>query len=113
MAFTVDTDLLKTKDEIVIIPTKMKVGKDWYKIALKEKTPNGCFGRVGYALHTITIATHTKRGIPINDKVISDTLWHELTHAILHDMGSPLHDNEEFVAEFSSRLNKAILSAQF
>jgi hypothetical protein len=106
-------DLLKTKDEIVIIPTKMKVGNDWYKIVLKEKTPNGCYGRVGYALHTITIATHTNSGTPIKDKDISDTLWHEMTHAILYDMGSPLHDNEEFVAEFSSRLNKAILSAQF
>jgi hypothetical protein len=106
-------DLLKTKDEIMIIPTKMKVGKDWYTIVLKEKTPNGCFGRVGYALHTITIATHTKRGHPISSEVINDTLWHEMTHAILYDMGSPLHDNEEFVAEFSSRLNKAILSAQF
>lgn len=97
----------------MIIPTKMKVGKDWYTIVLKEKTPNGCFGRVGYALHTITIATHTKRGHPISSEVINDTLWHEMTHAILYDMGSPLHDNEEFVAEFSSRLNKAILSAQF
>jgi len=44
---------------------------------------------------------------------VYDTFWHELTHAILKDMGSKLEANEDFVCAFSSRLNKAILSARF
>lgn len=38
--------------------------------------------------------------------------WHELTHAILHDMGEDWRD-EKFVVAFSKRLNQAIQTARF
>ncbi len=44
---------------------------------------------------------------------MAHTFWHELTHAILHDMKHPLAPNEEFVEKFSKRLNDAIHSAKF
>jgi len=44
---------------------------------------------------------------------MSDTFWHEVTHAILHDMGSKLYNNEKFVNGFSDRLNKVVLTAKF
>jgi hypothetical protein len=43
-----------------------------------------------------------------------EAFWHELTHAILHDMKEKaLNDNEDFVTGFSQRLHKAIKSAEF
>lgn len=38
--------------------------------------------------------------------------WHEITHAILHDMGEDWRD-EKFVIAFSKRLNQAIQTARF
>jgi hypothetical protein len=38
--------------------------------------------------------------------------WHELTHAILHDMGANYKD-EQFVIDFSKRLDQAIKTARF
>jgi hypothetical protein len=43
---------------------------------------------------------------------VSDTFWHELTHAILHDMNHPLWKNERFVSGFAERLNRAVNSAR-
>ena len=43
----------------------------------------------------------------------SETLWHELTHMILHDMNHPLWRTESFVNEFAKRLNSAIIHAKF
>ena len=42
-----------------------------------------------------------------------ETFWHEVTHAILHDMNSKLTYNEKFVEAFSKRLSRAIDSAKF
>jgi hypothetical protein len=45
---------------------------------------------------------------------VQENFWHEITHAILHDMGEDkLNANERFVVEFSKRLSKAIKSARF
>jgi len=46
--------------------------------------------------------------------MMSETFWHELTHAILNDMGEDtLNKNEKFVTGFANRLTKAIRSARF
>ena len=43
-----------------------------------------------------------------------NTLWHEITHAILHDMGeSKLNRDEKFVSGFADRLEQAIRTAKF
>ena len=43
---------------------------------------------------------------------VSDTFWHELTHAILHDMDHPLRKSERFMSGFAERLNRAVNSAR-
>lgn len=48
-----------------------------------------------------------------SDAAIELTFWHEATHAILHDMGSVLWDDEKFVTQFSERLVKLINTARF
>jgi hypothetical protein len=43
-----------------------------------------------------------------------NTLWHEITHAILYDMGKhKLNRDEEFVSGFANRLEQAIRTAKF
>jgi predicted SprT family Zn-dependent metalloprotease len=45
---------------------------------------------------------------------VQETFWHEVTHAILHDMGrDTLNKDEKFVTEFAHRLTKAINTARF
>ena len=38
--------------------------------------------------------------------------YHELTHAILEDMGHKLYNNEPFVVDFSKRLHEAIQTSE-
>lgn len=97
------------------IPKRLKVGKRWYKVDVIDKMwVKGMMGNTNYNTGRIAVA---KRSALTNERYkqedVYDTFWHELTHAILKDMGSKLEANEEFVCAFSSRLNKAILSSRF
>jgi hypothetical protein len=97
------------------IPKQIKVGKKLYSINQRAK-PRKRFtvGEVNYDAQYIDVVTHSNyTGRAFKREALSDTFWHELTHAILHEMGSPLHNDEAFVTKFSGLLNKAILSAKF
>jgi hypothetical protein len=99
----------------VKIPTSIKVGDKKYVVALvKHMFHAGKMGGTWYKEAVIQVATHSNvRGTRFKREEIYDTFWHELTHAILKDMGSKLEADEKFVTAFSDRLNKAILSARF
>jgi hypothetical protein len=99
----------------VIIPTHITIGTHRYSIHMLKQMPRkGIMGTVHYDLGTIQLATHSNttngRYSPTR---VQETFWHEITHAILHDMGHHLYTNERFVTDFSSRLSKAITSAKF
>lgn len=99
----------------MIIPTRITVGDHKYTIHMCKQMPGkGVMGAVHYNLGTIQLATHsnTSNG-RYSPSRLQETFWHEITHAILHDMGHKLHTNERFVTDFSSRLSKAISSARF
>jgi len=70
-------------------------------------------GRVHYDAQHIRIGTRDHSGKPFTKHEVGDTFWHELTHAILHDMDSPLYRDERFVSAFATRLNRAINTAKF
>jgi hypothetical protein len=53
------------------------------------------------------------RGYKYDADERSNTFWHELTHAILYDMGNKLTHDEKFVTEFADRLDQAIKTARF
>jgi hypothetical protein len=100
-----------------VIPTGIKVGRTWYDVK-QVKMPPGILGEWRYK-HTvknytgIRIATGDSFG-EYTDDSMEEAFWHELTHAILHDMKEKaLNDNEDFVIGFSQRLHKAIKSAEF
>lgn len=89
----------------VPIPSAVYVGKTRYDIVV-QAVPRKGFGCIYFAQRVIQI---TPRQAP----KMRLTFWHELTHAILHDMGHGLATNERFVEQFSERLHKAIESAEF
>lgn len=89
----------------VPIPKSVVIGRTRYDIVV-QALPRKGFGCIYYAQRVIQIAPRRESGMEL-------TFWHELTHAILHDMGHGLANNERFVEQFSRRLHKAIKSARF
>lgn len=103
--------MTKKKVKRMPIPNKIKVGGKWYKIE-KVEVIEGCKGNVTYDDKTIRIASRSANYAYNADEQIN-TFWHELTHAILNDMGSKLEADELFVNAFSNRLHEAVKSAKF
>ena len=96
------------------IPKQVTVGNKTYTIATTYKIHNPpSLGRVYYDEKLIQIAKLDSYGTPLASEEIDDVFWHELTHAILHDMGHDLCDNERFVTAFANRLTNAVNSAKF
>jgi hypothetical protein len=99
----------------VKIPKSITVGRKQYDVKLiKQMEREGMMGSTNYKEKVIQVATHSNtRNVRFKKEDVYDTFWHELTHAILKDMGSRLEADEKFVNAFSERLTKAILSARF
>jgi methyl coenzyme M reductase alpha subunit len=97
-------------------PRRMRVGKKLYSVEVVEAMiEKNCVGRTHYANKTIQIALkHSCTNRPLAAEEVRDTFWHELTHAILEDMGRhTLNRDEAFVTAFANRLSHAIDSARF
>lgn len=98
------------------IPKQVTIGKTKIKIDQPEslrvgKQPcRGCYDR---ADNSIDVAKKDVRGYKFDKDERSETFWHEITHAILHDMKNQLSYNEKFVTTFSQRLDQAIKTAKF
>jgi predicted SprT family Zn-dependent metalloprotease len=97
------------------LPKKVKVGDRWYSVEIVETMQRRAqVGHVYYGTGVIEVATKsnvTDKQLPREE--VSDTFWHELTHAILYDMGHRLYKDEQFVTRFANRLSKAINTAKF
>lgn len=87
------------------IPSSIKVGRKKYKVEQRKRMPLMVTGRLYVHSGVLQI------GAASTNKPL--TFWHEVTHAILHDMDHPLWDNEDFVTKFSKRLAGVIKSAEF
>lgn len=93
------------------LPRHIKIGKTRYTVAWFD----AMLEQMGFfrpVLRAINVAIR-KKGKPRKPEAIAETFWHEVTHAILHDMDHPLWKDEKFVTAFSKRLSKAIDSARF
>lgn len=97
------------------IPTRIKVGHKRYSIDVVETMlRKGEMGRVYFDDGVIRLATKSNTcGRTFSRDEIDTTFWHEMVHAILHDMGHPLWRNEDFVTRFANRLSTAIKTAKF
>ena len=97
------------------IPRRITVGKKKYDVLVCDRGPiKGAMGGVSYDDKLITVGTRSwysnKR---FKQEIITDTFWHEVTHAILQDMKHKLEADEKFVAAFANRLTKVITKAEF
>ena len=100
------------------IPSQVKIGKTKIQILKPYAVKVGrssCRGCYDWEKKEINIANYTPSGshkYSPSDK--ANTFWHELTHAILHDMGKDkLNRDEAFVSDFADRLDQAIKTAKF
>jgi hypothetical protein len=97
----------------MMIPKHISVGRSRYTVDVVKTPGKHRFGFIDYEQQRIVVGTHSqltqRRRSPQQQ---SHTFWHEMTHAILRDMGHRLEHNEEFVDAFAKRLNDAIHSAE-
>jgi hypothetical protein len=96
------------------IPTKFTIGKHTYKVEVHKHIPGtDSMGQIKYNQRIVQIATHsTYNSKPHPKREVIDTFWHEVTHAILKDMGHDLESNERFVNAFADRLTDVVVSAK-
>lgn len=99
------------------IPKEVVIGNTPHQIRTKKSVLVGntiCHGCFDEETHTISIAQgNPVRGYKYDSSERANTFWHELTHAILYDMGDKLTHNEKFVTAFADRLDQAIKTARF
>jgi hypothetical protein len=99
------------------IPKQVTIGRTPHLVRTKNEVVVGktiCHGSFDEGTHTISIAQgNPDRGYKYTADERSNTFWHELTHAILYDMGNELTHNEKFVTAFADRLDQAIKTAKF
>lgn len=94
------------------LPRKIKVGERWYSVEVVEMLEEKrAAARVNYVDKHLVIG-RANRSRQFTPGELNEAFWHELTHAILDDMGSRLSHNEQFVTGFSRRLARAVLSAR-
>lgn len=104
----------------MIIPKEFRLGGQEYKVI--QRVCMRAFLRKGYFdghSRRFELGLHSnfrKRGQPhgraFSTEEVSQTFWHEVTHAILYDMNHPLWNDETFVDAFSQRLNEVVGSAR-
>lgn len=95
------------------IPKQITVGKKTYAVERPKTIQDPpSYGRISFTANRIQIAQGDSRGNKFEQADVDNTFWHELTHAILHDMGHDLCDNERFVNAFANRLSDAVNSAK-
>ena len=100
---------MKIPKQVTIGKTKIKINQP-VSLMVGEQACRGCFCR---ASNEIDVAKKDVHGFTFNKAERSETFWHEITHAILHDMKNKLSYDEKFVTAFSQRLDQAIKTARF
>jgi hypothetical protein len=104
MQMKIPKQVTVNKTKITVLqPDGLKVGRDV------------CRGGYDYSQPVIMVAKgNLKRTYKFTPSERANTFWHELTHAILHDMGeAKLNGDEKFVSAFADRLDQAIKTARF
>ena len=104
------------KANTVKLPTTIRVGKHKYSIEIVEAMlRKRDMARVHYPTRRIEIGRmNNVTGKKFSDTQVLDSFWHEVTHAILEEMGRhTLNHDEKFVTEFANRLTKVIQTAEF
>jgi hypothetical protein len=95
------------------IPKRIKVGSIEYATIMVDKAKlQDTLGTIDYTHGIIWLAKRDAHGNKLDKAELADSFWHEMTHAVLHDMKHELCSNEKFVNAFAHRLSSAINSAK-
>lgn len=99
------------------IPKRLQVGGQVINVEVKEKLEDNLLGRACLTQGLIEISNTTAiKGERITCSPTSkyQTLWHEIIHCILDNMGEDeLSSNEKFVNIFACMLTEAITSFDY
>ena len=92
-----------------MIPKRFRINKGCaYSVVHVPTLRNGReLARVFFEQRLVKMA-RSAMGKRIGKRDKRYAFWHEVTHAILHDMNHPLYCNEKFVVRFSQRLNEVM-----
>jgi hypothetical protein len=104
------------KPSNVKLPITIRVGKHKYSVEVVEAMlRKRDAARIHYGTRRIEIGRMSNTtGKAFSDTQVLDSFWHEVTHAILEEMGRhTLNADERFVTEFANRLTKVIQTAEF
>lgn len=95
------------------IPTEMQIGNKKYVVQQHEKLGNGYDkGVVDVKAKRIELGKKDVAGSKFSAEERYETLFHEMTHAILYEMNHPLWRDEKFVNRFAKHLTDAICTAR-
>jgi len=95
------------------IPSEMKIGKKKYEVIQQEQVNGGVDrGLVNIKEKFIRLGAKDYNDNNFSAEEYYETLFHEMTHAILYEMKNPLWRNEKFVQRFAKHLTDAIVSAK-
>lgn len=96
------------------IPKRFKISGKVYTVRRpsymrKHRTIGRC--------NPVARIVHVANGSNVTGRVfereeLAETFWHEAVHAILYDMPHSLARDEDFVTQFSSRLNELVQTAE-
>lgn len=102
--------MARTKVAALPIPKQLRVGKRIIKVRREHSNA----GVLGYCVggKEICLYTHS-HGRAVTVPQANETFWHELTHAILYEMGKPIKQEERFVRTFAKLLSQAVNTAKF
>lgn len=97
------------------IPTRFKIGRRVFTVHQPRKLLDPpAFGRAMLISKEIHVAQEYPRSkFPRKDKDRFHTFWHEVMHAILHDMGSTSYKDEVFVDQLAKRIAGVIHTVEF
>lgn len=98
----------------MLIPKSFELGDRTYVVqVLPTMGKRGVMGATYFKSARIEIGKRSKiTGVAYKQEDVDNTFWHELTHAILNDMGSSLDRDEVFVTQFADRLAQAVSTAK-
>jgi hypothetical protein len=101
--------MMRIPSEVTIGKTKIKINQPT-SLIVGTQVCRGCYDRTD---NKIDVARKDTQGNYYGREERRETFWHEITHAILHDMKCKLDYDEKFVNAFSQRLDQAIKTAKF
>jgi len=95
------------------IPKRIRVGSIEYATIMVDKAKRqDTLGTIDYTHGIIWLAKKDAYGNKLDKEELADSFWHEMTHAVLHDMKHDLCSDEKFVGAFANRLSLAVDSAK-